>query len=368
MTKCLLLWGIGMDEYTLYLDESKNSEKTLFVIGGIIIKNSEIAKLNSAIYDVKKCIWAEDYINDNHPILHCTELSTIKNSRSNKRFLSTYLNIHPTLSILGTQSSSEIKSIYDNVYNICCKTIKAIECVTIGCLVDIEKFKYIYGNSIYPKEDILFEVALQEIIENYSHFLLCNKSVGNIVYESRNDEFALTEKSPDFKMYNNFCKIKACNKGVTFIDQETISKTIRYLYMHSKQEDIPGLQFADFVAYNMIQSTNRTTEQYTEFMKKISDRLYNGGHELTGKDLRDYFGLKKLPYDFQRIHLLEDANTALKKSNDNIKTERNNLIKRNNLLIEGKNKLVTQLEDCKTEIKRFNDNTSNIKANVDNSV
>ena len=169
-------------------------------------------------------------------------------------------------------------------------------------------------------------------------------------------------------MYNNFCKIKACNKGVTFIDQETISKTIRYLYMHSKQEDIPGLQFADFVAYNMIQSTNRTTEQYTEFMKKISDRLYNGGHELTGKDLRDYFGLKKLPYDFQRIHLLEDANTALKKSNDNIKTERNNLIKRNNLLIEGKNKLVTQLEDCKTEIKRFNDNASSIKPNVDNSV
>ena len=36
--------------------------------------------------------------------------------------------------------------------------------------------------------------------------------------------------------------------------------------------------------------------------------------------------------------------------------------------IEGKNKLVTQLEDCKTEIKRFNDNASSIKLNVDNSV
>ena len=47
-----------MDEYTLYLDESKNSEKTIFVIGGIIIKNSEIAKLNLAINDAKKCIWA----------------------------------------------------------------------------------------------------------------------------------------------------------------------------------------------------------------------------------------------------------------------------------------------------------------------
>ena len=68
----------SMDEYTLYLDESKNSEKTIFVIGGIIIKNSEIAKLNLAINDAKKCIWAENYINDNHPILHCVELSTIE--------------------------------------------------------------------------------------------------------------------------------------------------------------------------------------------------------------------------------------------------------------------------------------------------
>ena len=339
-----------MDEYTLYLDESKNSEKTIFVIGGIIIKNSEIAKLNLAINDAKKCIWAENYINDNHPILHCVELSTIKNSRNNKRFLSTYINIHPTLSTLGQKSNSEIKSIYDKVYNICCKTIKTIECVTIGCLVDIEKFKYIYGNSIYPQEDILFEVALQEIIENYSHFLLCNKSVGNIVYESRNDEFALTEKSPDFKMYNNFCKIKACNKGVSFIDQEIIAKTIRYLYMYNKQEDIPGLQFADFVAYNMLQSIIRTPGQYTEFMKKISDRLYNGGHELNNKDLRDYFGLKKLPYDFQKIHLLEDENVTIKKSHDNIKTERNNLVKKNNLLTEEKNRLVSQLKECKEKL------------------
>ncbi len=356
-----------MDEYTLYLDESKNSEKTIFVIGGIIIKNSEISKLNFAINDAKKCIWTENYINVNHPILHCVELSTIKNSRNNKKFLSTYINIHPTLSILGQKSNSEIKAVYDNVYNICCIALKTIECVTIGCLVDIEKFKYIYGNSIYPKEDILFEVALQEIIENYSHFLLCNKSVGNIVYESRNNEFALTEKSPDFKMYNNFCKIKACNKGLSFVDQETIAKTIRYLYMHGKQEDIPGLQFADFVAYNMIQSVNRTPAQYTEFMKKVSGRLYNGGYDVSEKDLREYFGLKKLPYNFHKIHLLEDENATLKKSIDNIKTERNNLIKKNNLLTEGKNKLLTQLEDCKAELKRLKAELLTVKTNVDNS-
>lgn len=357
-----------MEEYTLYLDESKNKDKTLFLISGIIIKNSEICKLNSAINDAKKCIWDEKYINSKHPVLHCVELSTIKDSRNNKKFLSTYLNLHPTFSVLEPKSSTEIKTIYDNVYNICCKAIKDAECITIGCLIDIEKFKYIYGESIYPKEELLFEVAMQEIIENYAHFLHSNKSVGNIVYESRNDEFALTEKSPDFKMYNNFCKLKACNKGISFMAQETISKTIRYFYMHGKHEDIPGLQFADFVAYNILQSINRTKEQYTEFMNKISDRLYNGGHDLHDKDLWDYFGLKKLPYDFQSIHSLENEITKLKKSNDNIKIERNNLIKKNNLLTEGKNKLINQNETLKAEVKRLKTELSNTKTNVDNSI
>lgn len=360
------LRGRFMDEYTLYLDESKNKEKTLFLISGIIVKNSEIDNLGVAVNDAKKCIWDEHYINNNHPVLHCVELSTIKDSRNNQRFLSTYLNLHPTFFALKSKSSTEIKDIYDNIYSICCKTIKDIGCITIGCLIDIEKFKYVYGEKINPKEELLFEVAMQEIIENYAHFLHCTKSVGNIVYESRNDEFALTEKSPDFKMYNNFCKLKACNKGISFVSQEIIAKTIRYFYMYGKQEDIPGLQLADFVAYNMLQSINRTKGQYTEFMKKILERLYNGGHMLADKDLRDYFGLKKLPYDFQSIHNLQSENTTLRKANDNIKIERNNLIKKNNLLTEGKNKLINQNEALRDEVKRLKAELVNVKAIVDN--
>ena len=171
-----------MDEYTLYLDESKNKERTLFLIGGIIIKNSQICTLANAINGAKKCIWSEQYIINNHPALHCVELSTIKDSRNNKKFLSTYFNLHPTFSILGQKSSNEIRVVYDNIYNILCKTIKDIDCITIGCLINIEKFKYIYGEITHPKEDLFFEVAMQEIIENYSHFLYTTKSVGNIVY------------------------------------------------------------------------------------------------------------------------------------------------------------------------------------------
>lgn len=357
-----------MEEYTLYLDESKNKEKTLFLICGVIVKNSNIEHLNKGIYNVKKCIWDEKYIRDNHPVLHCVELTTVKDSRGNKKFLSSYFDSHPTYSILFSKSNEEIKNIYESIYSNLCKSLKDADCVTIGCLIDREKFKYIYGNNIYPKEELLFEIAIQEIVENYAHFLQYVHGVGNIIYESRNDEFALTEKSADFKMYQNFCKIKACNKGITFANQELISKTIRYFYIHNKKDDIPGLQMADFVAYNILQSMKRTELQCTEFMKKISDRLYNGGFQIAERDLRNYFGLKQLPYDFQYIHNLESEKATIKKANENIKEERNNLLKKNNLLREGKNKLLKQNESLKAEIVRLKEELSNAKANIDNSI
>ncbi len=82
---------------------------------------------------------------------------------------------------------------------------------------------------------------------------------------------------------------------------------------------------ADFAAYNMLQSVKRTEEQYPEFMKN-------------------------------------------KKANENIKTERNNLIKKNNLLSEGKNKLLKQNEELKVEIIRLKEELLSNKANIDNSI
>lgn len=358
-----------MDEYTLFLDESKNKERTLFTISGIIIKDGNLEKLYSGINDVKKCIWADGYNDGDYPVLHCVELSIINNNRKNKKFLSTYLKSHSTFSILGSKSDAEIRKIYDNVYSLFSKTLKETDCITIGCLIDIQKFKYIYGNSISSNGELLFEVAMQEIIENYAHFLLNVNGIGNIVYESRNDELALTNKSPDFKMYDNFCKIKSCNKGISFINQENIAKTIRYFYVYDKSEDIPGLQFADFVAYNVLHNINRTKEQYSEFMKKILKRLYNGGHDLSVKDLRDYFGLKKLPYDFETIHRLKDENATIKKSYDSIKMERNSLKKKNESLIDKKDKLIKQNDSFKDDIKQLKaeiEKSKKYKENIDN--
>lgn len=340
-----------MNEYTLYLDESQDKDKTCFTISGIIIKSSDALTLTNAITNVKKCIWDEVYIDTNHPVLHCVELSTINSNRNHLNWVKKYIRNYPHYFDFVNKTTEDIKNIYDSIYIELSKILKQIDITVLGCIIDLNKYNYIYGQTIQTNHELFFDIAMQEIIENYTHFLLQNKAIGNIVYESRNGKNDHTEKSSDFRMFDNFCKIKICNKGITFASHESISKTIRYLHIQGKNDDIAGLQFSDFVAYNIIQMKNRQTKQFTEFMKRISETLYNGAFDKDDRDLRDYFGLKRLPYDFQYIHALEDENTKIKKSYENLKTDRNNLSKKNTFLGKDKEKLLEENQKLKEKIK-----------------
>lgn len=332
-----------MDEYTLYLDESSDKSQKLFSISGLIVNNSNIDILNTGILDMKKYIWDESYIEKNNPILHCVELTRIKDHRGNQQKLPSLLKQYPIYSILSSMEKDDIKKLYDSIYARCCKIIKETQCVTIGCLIDIEKLSYLYGETVTHNTNLLFDIAIQEIISNYAHFLLHNNGVGNIIYESRNDSAALTEKSSDYKMFDNFCKIKSCNKGILFADEKMIAKTIRYFYMHNKQENIAGLQFADFIAYNFIHGEKiSNVSQKTEFMNKITERLYNGMHDISIKDLRQYFGLKKIPFDFEKMQELQNEYSKIKKTYENLKIERNSLIKKIKKISESKEKLIDE--------------------------
>lgn len=340
-----------MDEYTLYLDESKNTEGTYFTVSGIIIKNKEIELLNTAILETKKCIWGDEYVEKHCPVLHCVELTTIKNCRWNKKQLSSYIRHYPHYSILQNESSAAIKSIYDNVYSKLCKALKDINGTIIGCIIDITKFKYLYGDNFKIDSELFFEVAMQETIENYAHYLYEINGIGSIVYESRNNETAQTDRSPDFKMYNNFCKIKSNNKGISFINQDMISKTIRYLNILNKKENVAGLQLADFIAYNIVSAKSLFDNvNKTEFQKKIYDRLYNGNFAIDEKDLRSYFGIKYLPYDFEHIKELENERIKIKNSLDSIKAEKRDLMKQNKNLCNEKNRLIEENKKLKEQI------------------
>lgn len=333
-----------MEEYVLYLDESGN--KTHFSIGGLIIKKSKIEILEQGLYEIKKCIWDDDFIQHNIPILHCVELTRIKDYRRNKQELPKLFSEYPNYSVLSSKTKDEIKQIYDNVYSKFCKLLKDSDCIIIGCIIDKKNFSFLYGDDM-QHDDLLFDIAFKEVLENYSHFLLKNNSVGDIVYESRNGKYDLTEKSKDYKMYDTFCKIKSCGKGMLFSDERTIAKTIRYLHVFSKTDDVAGLQFADFVVYNLIQCEKIVDDSTkTEFMKKLLDKLYNGMYDISNKDLRYHFGLRKVPFEYQRMFSLDSELDKLKKSYENLKVERNNLIRKkekfeqlNSELVEENKKL-----------------------------
>ena len=152
-------------------------------------------------------------------------------------------------------------------------------------------------------------------------------------------------------MFDTFCKIKASGRGMLFSDDKTIAKTIRYLHIYSKTDDIAGLQVADFVVYNLIQCERILDEaSRTEFMKKLVDRLYNGDYDISVKDFRYHFGLRRIPFDYQRLIYLENRFDKLKKSYENLKTERNNLITKKQNLELSKNKLIEENRKLKKNI------------------
>lgn len=71
--------------YKLFLDESLDKEKKKFVVAGFAIESGKEMQINQRIYDAKKILWDEACIKNNETVLHCTELSVIKNNRKNKR-------------------------------------------------------------------------------------------------------------------------------------------------------------------------------------------------------------------------------------------------------------------------------------------
>ena len=111
---------------------------------------------------------------------------------------------------------------------------------------------------------------------------------------------------------------------------------------------------ADFISYNFIQNEKiSNSSQYTEFMNKINSRLYNGMFDIDNKDLRFYFGLKRVPFDYQRISNLESENIKLKNNNKKLKNEKNKLLKSNKKISESKDKLIHENNELKKIIDSF---------------
>ena len=70
-------------------------------------------------------------------------------------------------------------------------------------------------NGIHLIDD-QYSIALQKIIENFTHYLSVNDGYGDVIYESRNNTGENSAKSPDIKLINVYHKIQANNKGIVY--------------------------------------------------------------------------------------------------------------------------------------------------------
>ena len=350
------------DEYVLYLDESEFKISKTFTIAGIAIKKENVELLEKGLMEIKKLIWSEEYIASSNPILHCTELERVFSNRNSEEVSDVKAEYQKFVKL----NSEDVKKIYDQIYGKMAQILRKSNATVFSCVIKLQQLYDLYfldaaHNGIHLIDD-KYNIALQKIIENFTHYLAVNDGYGDVIYESRNSLGENSAKSPDIKLINVYHKIQANNKGIVYTDSNAIQNRNRTIVTYSKKENIAGLQFADFVAYNIIKLENcKVEKQITDFMKQIHKMSYNGGHSILEKDQRSFWGMRVLP-SYLKMEELISENKTLKNAYANIKKDRNKQKK----IIETTQKKVAQLEGQIQKLKEENEKLLNLTKDIDN--
>lgn len=100
------------DEYVLYLDESEFKNSKTFVIAGIAVKKDKIELLEKELYQVRRLVWSDEYIETKNPVLHCTELQKVYDRRTNSKIDF----VKDEYKEIISKNPEEIEKIYFQIY------------------------------------------------------------------------------------------------------------------------------------------------------------------------------------------------------------------------------------------------------------
>lgn len=79
--------------------------------------------------------------------------------------------------------------------------------------------------------DDWYEIAMQKILESYTHFLCTQNAIGSVIYEARDNNASL-----DNKMHNNYCKFaKLTVKVLVFIQAKLFLIIFAFQYYFKKR-------------------------------------------------------------------------------------------------------------------------------------
>lgn len=311
------------EEYVLYLDESEQKKTKNFAMAGLAIKKSHIPILEVQIGEVKKLIWEDAYIQTHSPILHCSDLSKVFSERNSEKRASHFPEPY---NLFAGKSTEDIQRIYIQIYGRLSNIIRTLDVTIFSCIINTKQLNDLFFlNETHAGTHMIddkYNIALQKIIESYTHFLSYVDGCGDVLYESRNTIGENSAKSPDVKLINNFHQIHANNRGIIYTNNKIIQERNRVFSTSNKTNDVAGLQLADFVAYNILKFYSITDpSQVTDFMKQLHRKSYNGGQKLAEKDQRSFWGMRILP-SYPTIYALTTSNNQLRNANTNLKKER----------------------------------------------
>ena len=274
------------NEYTLYLDESKSVDN-IFVIGGFACSIQKEKEIEEKLNALKNIVW-KDVKNKETRVFHATD----------------YIKRYP-------------KAFMDLI-----RIVREVDGAIFATVIKLDELVELFGTS-YTKNEKLdfalldnpFNIALEKVIENYTHFLFYRNAFGKTIYESRNTDDQKWNMSPDFLLKKDYLRIIANNKGIGYINEEALKLCNTNFSVKKKKEDLAGLQIADNIAYIIARSMSHSLKENINIEKifdEIFDLAYNGNFNRRNKDLRHFYGIRILPEMFRTIPMERKGREQIK--------------------------------------------------------
>lgn len=281
------------NEYTLYLDESKSVDN-IFVIGGFACHISKEAEIERRLNVLKNIVW-KDVKNRESKVFHATDYI--------KRYPEAFMDL--------------------------IEIVREVGGAVFATVIKLDELQELFGTSFTKNEkldfalvDNPFNIALEKVIENYTHYLFYKGGYGKTIYEARNTEDQKWNMSPDFLLKKDYLRIIANNKGIGYINEEALKLCNTNFSVKKKKEDVAGLQIADNIAYIIARSMSHSLKENINIEKifdEIFDLAYNGNFDKKKKDLRHFYGIRILPEMFRTIPMERKGQEQIKFYNQMIK-------------------------------------------------
>ena len=281
------------NEYTLYLDESKSVDN-IFVIGGFACHISKEKEIEAKLNELKNIVWKGVKDKDER-VFHATDYI--------KRYPEAFMDL--------------------------IKIVREVDGAVFATVIKLDELQELFGTTFTKNEktdfalvDNPFNIALEKVVENYTHYLFYKDGYGKTIYEARNTGDQKWNVSPDFLLKKDYLRIIANNKGIAYINDEALKLCNTNFSVKKKKEDVAGLQIADNIAYIIARSMSHSLKENANIEKifdEIFDLAYNGNFDKRKKDLRHFYGIKILPEMFRTIPMERKGSEQIKYYNQMIK-------------------------------------------------